>query len=330
LIINSTEPEKLGMEEWQIDWEHMDEKFLGATVAVRGSMGCPLRCKFCSFVVLHDGWDLKGVDWLRSELRSIATRSSIIKSISFSDDNVFLSRKDVNQYTRMMAEEKLPFNWSGYVRVSNITEDNIDWLSDSKCIGMNIGIESGDRQMLKNMRKGQNPERILKSIDLVNSRGISTASSFIVGFPGETEESVGNTIKMLNSFAESGPALNFYTAWVFAAIPLTPADTERADWNLKGHLCDWEHSTMNVGDAHRQVQRMHREVTQGAYLHYPADDVHLSTSTEDRKAPLEALKLRHSLAVIDEYEMDTHCGRTRPETLDRLEQVVAKLPITLP
>jgi len=319
LTINPLDPEHLGVEEWQIDWENLDEKYLGSTVAMRGSIGCPMRCKFCSFVVLFPGWELKSVECLERELKSIGTRS-FIKNICFTDDNVFLSRKDVNQYAKMMAGARLPFSWSGYVRISSITPENIRWFAESKCIGMSIGIESGDLQVLKNMRKVQNPDSILRSIELVNTHGISTASSFIVGFPGETEDTVGNTINLLNSFAESGPALNFYTAWVFAAIPLTPIDLERDRWKLKGYMCDWEHETMNVGEAHRQVQRFHKEVTRGAYIHYPYDDMALVASPDSHEKCLEALKLRHGLAVMDEYGQERFRGLTRSETLNQLEQ----------
>ena len=321
LVANPLVAEHLGIEEWQIDWANMPDRFLGPVIAIRGSLGCPLRCKFCSFVVLYPKWDMKGVDYLKSELQKIATRP-FIKSVCFSDDNVFLRRTDVDQYSKMMAEAKLPFDWSGYVRVDSITPENIKWIADSRCNGMSIGVESGDTDVLKNMRKIQKPERILRAIDLVNSHGISTASSFIVGFPGETEESVGNTIDLLNNFQESGDAFNWYTAWVNYVVPLTPADKERDKWGLKGQLVDWEHETMNVGEAHRQVQRIHREVTQGAYLAYPFEDMRLFGHRGGHENNIEALKLRHGIAVMDEYGTETFRGLDRAQTMDRLEQIV--------
>ncbi len=323
LKVNPLEPEKLDETQWTVDWKNLPERFLGPTVAVRGSLGCPLRCKFCSFVVLYPEWEMKSVDFLRDELRQIASRG-FIKNICFSDDNVFLRRSDVDRYSKMMAEENLPLGWNGYVRVDSISETNVEWLADSGCKGMSLGIESGDTDVLKHMRKRQKPERILKAIDLVNNKGISTASSFIVGFPGETEESVTNTIDLINQFSETGDGINFYTAWVFTAIPLTPADNEREKWNMKGHLIDWEHDGMNVGDAHRQVQRFHKEVHQGAYLHYPYDEFGMFNFPGGREKCRDALRLRNGLAVMDEYGVEKFRGRDREQTLVELEDAMRR------
>ncbi len=101
-----------------------------------------------------------------------------------------------------------------------------------------------------------------------------------------------------------------------------PVDKERDRWNLKGYLLDWEHETMNVGEAHRQVQRFHKEVKQGAYLFYPFDDMSQFAHPGGHELALEALKLRHGLAVMDEYGVGSFRGLTREETLDRLEKIV--------
>ena len=76
---------------------------------------------------------------------------------------------------------------------------------------------------------------------------------------------------------------------------------------------------MNVGEAHRQVQRFHREVTQGAYIFYPNDIV----SMPDRSSGdvSEILRLRHGLAVMDEYGRESFRGHSRGDTLDRLGSV---------
>lgn len=320
LMVYPRQPEVHDIEDWMIDWENLDERFLGPAIAVRGSIGCPLRCRFCSFVVLHPEWQLKGVDYLERELKAIASRR-MIKTVSFVDDNLFLRRRDCDAYWRMMAAAKLPYQWNAFVRLDSISEENADWLAEANCGGIAVGVESGDMRVLENMQKQQNRDRILRSVQLVNQRGISTASSFIVGFPGETEETVGNSIKLLNEFEESGTGFNWFAVGVNFVIPLTPADVERNKWNLEGHLIDWEHETMNVGEAHRQVQRFYREVTRGAYVYYRNDAVAMRSGS--KVDVTEALRLRHGLAVMDEYGDPRFRALTRGETLDRLERVFA-------
>ncbi|MEQ8765976.1 MAG: radical SAM protein [Planctomycetota bacterium] len=325
LTVNPLEPEQMGVEEWEIDWENLPERFLGPVVAVRGSLGCPLRCKFCSFVVLYPEWELKSVDFMERELQKIASRS-FIKSICFVDDNLFLRRDQVDRYSRMMAKAKLPFSWSGFIRVDSVTEENVDWIAESKCAGMMLGIESGDPTVLKNMRKVQRPERVLNNIGLVNNRGITTHSSFIVGFPGETEETVGNTIELLNNFEDSGPGFNWFNAWINAILPLTPVDKEGEKWGVEGYLCDWKHDTMTVAEAGEQIKRIYREVTKGAYVGYLFDDMGRFAYPGGHQDNLEAMRLRQALAVMDEDGLESFNGVTRQEALDQLEHLVIHKP----
>ena len=325
-VINARLPEQVGVNEEGVLWDELDEKFLGDQVAVRGSRGCPLRCKFCSFVVIHPDFSVKEVDVLRLELRRIAKRSDIIKHVAFVDDNLFLTRKSVDDYCRMMAEEKFPFTWSGFMRVDSITERNIKWIAESRCVFLMLGIESGDLGILKNMRKGQRPERVLKAMELLTDHGISTISTMIVGFPGETEETIGRTIQLLNSYPDRGSAMHWYKVWVHMVTPLTPVDKERKTWNLEGILLDWKHETMDVGEATRQRDRMLREVRKGGAYIGPYDfdvlDAFVKQGDVGTRAMRDFFKHRHRMACIDQWGLKEMDSLTRPQTLDRLERLV--------
>ncbi len=319
VTVNPLVPEEPKIEDEKIDWLNLDDRFLGPRVAMRGSWGCPLRCKFCSFVVLYPDWELKSVEFLRQELLDVAARG-VVSSVCFVDDNLFLRRAQVDRYSRMMAEADLPFHWYSFIRADSVTKDNVDWIADSKCGGVMLGIESGDAGVLKNMRKVQRSESVLRSVGLMNERGISTNSTFIVGFPGETEESVDRTIDLLKAFPDSGAGTNWFKAWVNLVLPLTPADKERDTWGLRGYLCDWEHDTMDVAEAYRQAQRIYHSVDRGAYVSYDYDDFSLF---EGRPAErLAALRLRHALAIMGERGTDSHGGTSRAEALDGLERIV--------
>ena len=119
--LNPRVPETIDIDQEQVQWDQLEDKFLGREIAIRGSSGCPLRCKFCSFVVLHPEFDLKSVEVLRDELRRVKRRSDIVKHVSFTDDNLFLKRGAVDSYCKMMVDEDLPFTWSAFMRVDSIT-----------------------------------------------------------------------------------------------------------------------------------------------------------------------------------------------------------------
>ena len=61
-----------------------------------------------------------------------------------------------------------------------------------------MGIESGDANVLKNMNKKAKIEHYMRGLKLPNNAGILSFASLIVGFPGETEDSVHRTIELIN------------------------------------------------------------------------------------------------------------------------------------
>jgi radical SAM superfamily enzyme YgiQ (UPF0313 family) len=108
--------------------------------------------------------------------------------IRFTDDNLFLTRKHVEEYCSKLIATGKDFKWNSFIRASSITKENVQLLKDSGCVLAQIGMESGSSKILKGMNKKDTPEHYLEVIDLLNTHGISTQLYFIVGFPGETEE----------------------------------------------------------------------------------------------------------------------------------------------
>jgi p-methyltransferase len=326
--INPRVPEAVDVDAEGVAWDRLPAELLGREVAIRGSRGCPLRCKFCSFVVIHPDFEVKEVDVLRAELLRLAERSDVVRHLAFVDDNLFLNKKSVNAYCRMMAEERLPFTWSAFVRVDSVTAENAALMKAAGCNFVMLGVESGDLGLLKEMRKVQRPERVLRTLELLSRHGISSLSTLVFGFPGETAESIQNTIDLLNAYPDHGPTQHWYNGWVNTVIPLTPADVERARWGLEGFQLDWSHRTMDVADAFHARERVLREVRLGgAYVGpYPFDSVEpfAGRGAAGYRDMRRFYKLRHRVGCIDHFGLDAMDGRTRAQTLDELEELVLR------
>ncbi len=326
--INPRVPEFVDVNEEGVVWSQLPDEFLGREVGVRGSRGCPLRCKFCSFVVIHPEFEMKKVDVFREELRELSTRSDIIKHVSFVDDNLFLTRRSVYQYTKMMVEEKFPFTWSAFVRVDSVDEQNAQLMKEAGCTFLMLGIESGDLGVLKTMRKVQRPERVLRTMNLLSDVGISTLSTLVVGFPTETPESIDRTIAMLNAYPDRGSTMHWFNCWVHTVIPLVPVDKEREKWNLHGIQLDWRHDTMDVAQAFHERERLLASVNRGGAYNgpYPFD------ATESFEGAGEAgfqdmrkfYKLRHRVGCLDYFGDEKKDGFTREETLREVQELVLR------
>jgi radical SAM superfamily enzyme YgiQ (UPF0313 family) len=113
------------------------------------------------------------------------------------------------------------------------------------------GIESGDRDQLRRMRKGCREDEAHRGIDLSTEAGINLLLSFIIGYPGETRESIDNTLDFINTLQSNNPGSLSYGVYPFFLFPSTAIDQPeyRADFNLFGRGSEWSHSTMSAQEA---------------------------------------------------------------------------------
>jgi len=326
--VNPLIPEFVDVNEEGVLWAELPDEFLGREVGVRGSRGCPLRCKFCSFVVIHPDFEMKKVDVFREELRQLATRCDIIKHVSFVDDNLFLTRKSVYQYSKMMAEEKFPFTWSAFIRVDSVNEENARLMKEAGCTFLMLGIESGDLGVLKTMRKVQRPERVLRTMNLLSDVGISTLSTLVVGFPTETAESIDRTIEMLNAYPDRGSTMHWFNCWVHTVIPLVPVDKEREKWGLEGIQLDWRHDTMDVAQAFHERERLLASVNKGGAYNGPyafdSTEPFASAGEPGLQEMRKFYKLRHRIGCLDYFGDEKKDGFTREETIQQVREIIVK------
>ncbi len=257
---------------FMIAWDKLDRRYVHPIMPVSGGTGCPFKCRFCNFVT-YRGFKYKNVDRLRDELRLLDSRG-IVKLVRFTDENFFTGPARVQEVCRMMAEENFGFAWASFIRASSITEENVGLLRGSKCAFVQLGLESGDRDMLRNMNKGADPEQYLRVVELLVANGIDVHAYFIAGFPGETDETVGNTIKLINSFPASGEGLVQFMTFPFALLPLAPIyeASERHKHGLEGYMLEWKHRTMTSEEAKRNVLKIFLSA-RNAFYPYPADNL---------------------------------------------------------
>jgi radical SAM superfamily enzyme YgiQ (UPF0313 family) len=203
--------------------------------------------------------------------------------IFFTDDNLFTSRKRAKQLAEGIIQNDLHFKWRAFFRTDAISEDNVEVLAKSGCMVAYLGIESGDDKVLKAMKKQTTREQNLKAVKLLDSQGIGTISTLIIGFPEETRESVDNSISLLNSFPDSTLPIHKYYPFVFLLFPLSPiaSPENRRKYKIEGGYENWSHSTMNSEEAKEQFLRLFKEVEipPVAYLEFI-----------DREIPLTKIK----------------------------------------
>jgi hypothetical protein len=144
----------------------------------------------------------------------------------------------------MIIDNGFDFQWISFFRCSNCDDEAFDLMAESGCIGVFLGIESGDQRILKNMNKFARTDRYSYGIDQLKKRNIVTLASLVLGFPGENEESVRNTIDFLN---RNQP--DYYTVELYYHNNLAPVEGQREKYGLKGSGYSWRHDTMSWDEA---------------------------------------------------------------------------------
>jgi hopanoid biosynthesis associated radical SAM protein HpnJ len=180
--------------------------------------GCPAMCTFCLWPQTHSGhrWRLRSTDDVAREVRYALEQFPIIKEIFF-DDDTFNYRKE--RTLELCAKLKpLKFTWSCTSRVTT-DYDTLKAMKDAGCRLLIVGYESGEQQILKNIKKGATIEMAERFTANCKKLGLVIHGDYIIGLPGETPETVRKTIEFAKrmdtetiqvSIAAPYPGTEFY------------------------------------------------------------------------------------------------------------------------
>ncbi|MFC1462046.1 B12-binding domain-containing radical SAM protein [Verrucomicrobiota bacterium] len=243
--------------EFGIDWGRHFDGPTAAYVPVQAGLGCGFRCTFCDFCGLRPV-KARSAESIVEEVSTIPPLDGV-RRVYFTDDNLFPTKERVKEVCRALIESNLNVKWRGLVRISIVDDEVADLMAESGALEIFLGIESGDPEQLARMRKRTTPGEIISGVGHLAKRGISTKSSFIVGFPGETEKSLQNTVHLLNNYPTDGPAVHRYMFFLFGILPLSEvaAPESRALYDLSGYGWEWSHSTMNARTAGELMATLH-------------------------------------------------------------------------
>lgn len=245
--------ERNSLDENAVNWRSFNPRFFTPTSYMRTARSCPFACSFCNYPAMSGDHTVSSVETVRAELRYLV--DSGLKYMIFIDDTFNVPLPRFKQICRMMIEEKFDLKWISFFRCSNADDECFDLMKESGCLGVYLGIESGDQQILNNMNKFANVPRYREGIRKLNERGILTFGSFIVGFPGETQQSVMNTLELIQ---ETSPT--FFNVQLYFHDPMAPISQKRQEYGIQGKYYNWKHNTMSWQEGAEWVEYMLRNV----------------------------------------------------------------------
>ena len=247
------------LEENTVKWDLFSHR-LGKYVNVRTAVSCPFTCSFCGFPEHAGKYQVAPVEAIEEELNSLAKNDSV-RCVHFIDDTFNVPPRRFKEILRMMIKNRYSFKWHSYFRCQYADEETVELMKESGCEGVYLGLESGNDEILKKMDKRVTTAEYYKGIELLKKQGIVTFSSFIIGFPGETYDSVQDTKKLIET---SG--LDFYRTQLWYCDPITPIWKEREKYNIQGERFDWSHATMDSNRACDLVEELFLSIKAATWI----------------------------------------------------------------
>jgi len=184
---------------------------------VQTRRGCPMNCSYCSTGTI-EGHSIRKRR-LESVLEEIVGHAEAgFRKYYFVDNTFNIPLPYAKEICRMLIESGLNISWRCILYPGRVDEELIDLMARAGCIEVSLGFESGCERILRMMNKKYVPQSILRTSDILKDYGIKRMGFLLLGGPGETKESVEESL----SFADS---LQLDTLKVTVGIRIYPHTT---------------------------------------------------------------------------------------------------------
>lgn len=167
------------------------EKFVqrGGPIIVSATRSCPFNCSFCFH---FEPYRQRCLDSLFDEIEYLLQRYRV--DFLHFDDELFATREEVlKEFCERIARYEI--NYEFYIRVTDVTDEKMQWLKNSGCVGIGLGLESFDERILKSMHKKTVPEQIDMALKIVRRNGMGFMGNFIFGDVNDTMDTVQTSLQ---------------------------------------------------------------------------------------------------------------------------------------
>ena len=216
---------------------------LGYPISIITGRGCPYSCIFCV------GRNMVGKKHRHRNASLVVDEIEEIMSYGFNrinivDDLFTADKQKVQAVCEEIHNRKLKLTWTAFCRVNSVDLDILRLMREAGCDMVSFGMETGNAEMLKRIRKGATLDQARRAVELCKQAGVFPHASFMVGLPGESPETLRDT-------AEFSSSLDIiYGFHILAPFPGTTIREEVEKYDLDILTDDW-----SKYDANRAIIR---------------------------------------------------------------------------
>jgi radical SAM superfamily enzyme YgiQ (UPF0313 family) len=182
------------------------------------SRGCVYWCDFCTTVRMFGRrYRMRSPKNVVDELEYLKKRFGANR-FTFYDDAFTVDQNRVIEICKEIKNRKLKIEWDCETRVDMVTKELLVEMKNAGCASIWFGVESGSQKVLDAMRKGISPAQIVKAFKWAKEAGLITVAGVVLGFPGETKETIEETTKFIEKLNPND--VGYYIATPYPGTPL--------------------------------------------------------------------------------------------------------------
>jgi len=260
----------------------------GPVATFSASRGCPFKCTFCDTSTF--GAKIRYYSPTHVfKMMQLLQKKYGIAHLQFVDDLFVANKKRIGELCELIISNKFKMTWSCTARVDTINPDVLEKMKEAGCWEISYGIESGSDEMLKSMKKSIKAQQSSDAIKWTHEAGIRCKGLFMLGYPGETYESIEQTKKFVQNNPMTTMNLSKFTPYPGSPIYINLYGTSirDEDWDRMNGM-NFIYEPENISLEHLNTE--YKNILEGFYrrphilrhyikmsLHYPKHIIRLLT-----------------------------------------------------
>lgn len=169
-----------------------------SSMTISTQRGCPYTCKWCSTAVYGQSYRRRPAEVVAAEMRMLKDTYSP-DSIWFVDDVFSVSHKWIKEFHKAVTKQNAIIPFECITRAERLNDEILELLKQAGCFRIWIGAESGSQKIIDAMDRRVDVDVVKSAIQKTNALGIETGTFIMVGYPGEKEQDINETITYLKA-----------------------------------------------------------------------------------------------------------------------------------
>lgn len=160
------------------------------------SRGCNFNCSFCgTHITFPGGKKFFSLPYIKEEINHVV-RDHNCSLIFFDDDEFLLEQERVVNICEFLIDKQYPLKWICHGRPEGADATLMKLMKRAGCVEIQVGVESGSEYILDKMGRHYGLDQVYRFFAAANKARMNTWATFILGYPGETEKTLNETLKL--------------------------------------------------------------------------------------------------------------------------------------